>query len=78
MYTSFEKIIKSIAFDRDETYVAFSWFFYNTFKLEAALTQQFADKGLHFKRFEVVDVFTGADEYDWTLCRSDPVNTITR
>ena len=52
--------------------------FYNKFKSGVALTQQFTDKGLHFKRFEVVDVFTGADEYDWTLCRSDPVNTITR
>ena len=50
----------------------------NKFKSGAALTQQFTDKGLHFKRFEVVDVFTGADEYDWTLRRSDPVNTITR
>ena len=38
------------------------------------ITEQFADEGLHFERFEVVDVLASADEDDGTARRSNATN----
>ena len=42
------------------------------------ITEQFADEGLHFERFEVVDVLASADEDDGTARRSNATTHNTR